>query len=344
MSTSPLDGGQLPGQQYDESLNIVREFIQQMDSSPPTVGGMLGNNAIEITPNDGGSAQTRTWNLAQIQAAMLAINIAWEDFGSLDLPDVLTALSIAYNSTFSDGSSTQNGTGASAGTYATLSLSIHGSAQAGASIQPDATYSISITPKDNIQFKWRAFFVVPPVTISDILTILSSAAFFNETVTAIPIWQKSVNTVFLRGQQASLSATADVQERVEISLGVSSSNVSKTTGTGTGTSGSVATTTRTIQLPATINAGFAISDSTTATATATATADIAGGTNWTAISETITNGPFTVNASAGPDIPPTPQTAIPTSGLILAKLNVTPFAGFGTAMVRAGVVDFSQFA
>lgn len=328
----------LDGQDFDQSLFIQREFTQQM-LDKPSFDAVDGDTGIEGTPNDAGSVQTRVWNVAQIQAAMEEIVIAYEDLGSVDLPDELTAVSTIYNTTSSDGESTQNGIGGSEGSYATLSLSIHGSGQASASIQPDIQYSISVTPKDNVQRKIRTFFRKSPITIADVLTILSGPDFFNETVTLIPLFKKQVLTISLLGQQASYSATADVQERVEISQ----SNISKTVLIGSGKSASFGTSVRSIQLPATITPGFAIAGSQSATVSCVADAEIAGGVNWTAESSTITAG-GTVTAIISPDIPATSQTSVATSGLALVKLDVTPFSGFNEMMIRAVVVDFGQFA
>lgn len=329
----------LAGQVYDESLNIVKEFNQQM-LDLPSFGAVEGNNAIEGIPNDGGSVQTKTWNLAQIQAALAGIIIAYDELISLDLPDVMTSANVVYNTSYADGSSSQSGTGGSAGQYATLALSIAGSAQASGSLQPDLQWSMKIYPKSFIVGHIRTFFVQSPSTIASILSELSGPLFFNETVTLIPLFQKSVVTVSLLGEQASVSANASVQERVEISQ----SNVSKTTGEGTGTNASQGVSNRTIQLPACLNPGFSIAGTSSASITATAEADIAGGTNWTALTQTQTNGPITVGASVGPDIPATPQTDIPASGLILTGLTISPLTGFGLNMARAIVVDFAQFA
>jgi hypothetical protein len=336
------NGLQLPGQQYDENLNIVKEFVQQMDDGP-TALALIGEDNIEVTPNDGGSSQTRTWNLGQIQAAMEEIIVAYDELISLDLPDILTGVGISFNTAESSGASNQTAGGASEGSYATLALSIHATAQGSASIQPELSYTIAIPPKDNIVASIRVFFLTAPgnapLTIADILTQLSSADFFNETVSLVPLWSKSISTVSLLGQQVSLSASADVQQRVEISA----SNISRTFGTGTGYSYSNGLSNRTTQLPATIHADLSIEASDSASATADAEADLEGGLNFEALNATENIGPATATGSAAGSIPATAQTTIPTSGLYLVKLAVSPFSGFGENMIRATVVDFGQF-
>lgn len=326
------------GQQYRSDYNILIPYEEQM-LDRKNANAVQGTATEEITPNDSDSALTRQYDLADINTAFASVIVAYEMLISLDLPDVLSSVTAIYNSTSSDGSSTQTGEGGSEGSYASLSLSLHGTGQAGGSIQPDIEYQISITPKDNIQGKVRVFFVQSPSTISDILTTLSGPTFFNETVTLIPLWKKQVVTVSLRGQQAAYSATADVQQRVEISQ----ANVTETDGKGEGTSASFGTTTKSVQLPATITPGFTIAGTSTATVSCSASATISGGTNWPAQSSTAGGG-GTLTATISPDIPATAQTAIPTSGLYLVKLDVTPFSGYGNNMVRAVVVDFAQFA
>jgi hypothetical protein len=334
----------IPGQQFDESLNIIKQFTQQMDAVVPTVNGIIGTNDIEITPNDAGSCQTRTWNAAQIATAMEGIVELFPAMISLDLPDELLNVTVVYNTTTGDGSSSQTATGGSEGNYGSLSMSLHATGQGSVSIQPELQYSLKVIAKDNIPAMVAVFFIQSPTTMADILTKLSSAAVFNAVVSLIPLFTKSINTVSLLSQNASVSATADVQERVEFNLSSSASNVTQTIGSGTGNSVSFGTNNRTIQLPAAINAGFSIAGTNTAAATASATSAITAGTNWDAVSETETVGPITVTATVGPDVPATSQTTIPTSGFYLVKMDATPFSGFGFNMARCVVVDFSVFA
>lgn len=331
------------GQQYNQGLNIQIPFVEQM-LDRKTANADEGTAGMEITPNDSDSALSRQYDIPAAQGAYESAIVAYDTYISLDLPDVLSSVNIVYNTTSSDGSSTQEGTGSATGADASLALSIHGSGQGGATIQPEIEYTVDVTPKDNIVASVRVFYAKAPIgsplTMTDILTKLSSPTFFNETVSLIPLWRKSINALSLRGQQVSLSATADAQERVSIAA----TDTSQTINEGTGYSYSFGSNSRSVQLPATINAGFSTATTQTASASASATANIAGGSNWDPVSASLTVGPTTVTGTSGPDIVATPQTSIPTSGLYLVKVDVTPFAGFGENMVRAEVVNFAQFA
>lgn len=342
MSTSPLDGGNLPGQQFDEALNIVKEFTQQMDSSPPTVGSLLGTDAIEITPNDGGSAQTRTWDVDQINAAYASLVIAYAELVSVQLPDTLTAASIIFNSAQGDGSNSQTMAGSSEGSYASLSGSLNSSAQGSASIIPVLQYTVVPTPKVNIHAMVYVFFLPDNMTIDNICTVLSGSGFANATVESIPLFFEQIITFSLTGQSVNLSANGSVQQSVQISA----SNITHTLGSGAGYSYQFSLDGKTVQIGPFINAEITLSSATdTAMASAAAAAVFTSGTNWDAETGGDSVGPVSVTGSVYPStIPATTPSSIPVTGKYLVKLDTSPFSGFGNNMLRATVVDFSQFA
>lgn len=338
----PYDGVAQPGQQYDPKLNIPIPFTEQMDVSPDNVAALIGTAGIEVTPNDAGSADVRTYGGTAIDALFLAIVEQNAQYVSIDLPDTLISVTAVFAFTLGDGTNTQTGTGTQSGTSGSLSLSLHSSSQGSASVTADLSYVLKSNPKTGIPGNVLLFFVKGNATFTSILarlnTILSPS-----TVSMLPLFSPQIDTLTLSGGQISVSASADVSQRLELT----STTIARTEGTGTGQSLSSGASTSSRQLPKSLHAAITISPASafeSASADATASMD-ALGSYWNALSKTITAGPLLAVGAVSPDtISATTPADIPRTGLYLTDVQYSPFAGHGWTMVRATVVDFGQFA
>lgn len=341
------NGQLLHGQQFERSLDIPIPFTQQMCDTT-SANPLVGTTGLEITPNDAASSVVRTYDLTAIAALYASIIEKYADLITLKLPPILKSVTCNFNSASGGGSSSQSGSGESAGSYASLSLSLHASSQGSASLLPNLIWQIKQVPQENIQAKVYLFFELGSAaeSISSICSILSGPNFANATVNPPILFAPQIVTLGMLGQNVNLSATADVQERVEISATLSTSNVSQTLGSGTGYSYEFGVTQRTIQIPETIHTILSVGSATdTASAAAAAEVDFPAGTSWTAENATENLGPVNISGSVFPSvITATTPTTIPITGLYLVKLDVSPFAGFGFSQYRAVVVDFSQFS
>lgn len=335
------DGIPQKGTQFDRNLNFGYPFTEQMLDRPDADAAIAAGGAIEVTPNDAGSALDRTYDATAIATLFGATSLAVPGLISLPrLPTTLVSITVGFNSSSGDGTNSQTGDGASEGDYATLTLSVHASAQGSASIMPDIQYVTKNPPRDDLPSIDYLFFLPGNVTQAQILTKVSALA--SATVLAMPLFAPQIVNLTLRGQQVSVSGSADAQQHADISK----TNVSLTQTIGEGNSISTGGTTRFLQIPETIHSAITLSGTTaTATAEAVAACSIAGGTNWPALSSAGGSIPTTVTGTVTPTtIAATSPAAIPTSGLYMVALVVDPFFAFGFSRIRSTVVDFSIFA
>lgn len=195
------NGKQLSGQQYDASRNIFVRFTQWMrtysggDAQVRTTG-LEGTAGVEITPQDAGEAQTRTYDIAGAQAAILAIVYHWGSYSDVSFPDTLTGLSTVFNKTVGSGTSShpasqQNAAFVGGGT---ISVNPRSHAQGSAAILPEvipATKSIwgRNLPTDNY-----VFYLLGSAPLSSILGRVSGLAGQSATVVTITIATPGVVT------------------------------------------------------------------------------------------------------------------------------------------------------
>lgn len=347
------DGAILSGQQYDKRNNIVEPFTEQVkDYTKPLSGPQLTGSesvaATEITPMDAGAAKVRTWDAAAIATELAALVIKVVGKTTVNLPSVLTSLTMTYNKNVGVGEGshpTANQafivTGAGSAT-----THIQSQAQASASIIPDIIPAITQYSGVLVPCTHVFMYMATPVTMVALLAKLSSAAVMNATVLDLPVFKSKIHTFILKGMQFSLHQSADTD--VSFSFNDDVSHWSKSVQWGSDKSTDAGLSNKVVSVGPVLNAAITIgSSSDTITATVTVDANSAAVTGSVPISA-ITNEPTPHSATATGSVSPTSisatsPTAVPVTGLYLVELN--PDIGeYGLAYIHAVIVDFTNYA
>lgn len=313
------------GQQLDRQTGISESFTEE-DMQVALAKPLVGTPNVEITPTDRNSSLVRTYDIPS--ADILAFSQSFIETGAIDLPDTLTSPLAVFETNSGEGASSETATGASVGENPNLSLSISSSAQSSASILPDLQVLVKPNSRSVKAVRKVLFYSADTDTMADILTRLT--AIVGSTVLLWPDFDGAkMPIVFtLKGQQASISASATVKESV--SEGTTATYIQST---GTGDSYSLGSSIKTINVPPTIHGTITIAGPTSSDSIdATAEAIMDAGTGWNALSASETAS-ATVNASVSPaSVTATTISSIPSSGYYLYKLSgeLSPYAGYNT--------------
>lgn len=332
------DGDLLHGQDYDRERDAVFRYTEQVKNFAPNGGAaLLGTARTEVVPLDANSSKVRTWTPSAGDLESVLMSFA----GTVDLalPQTLTGLSIVYNTDSRTGGHTQEGNGVSAGTSASLTLSLPSRSEGSAAIVPDLQPTIVTRWGRNVPVTQYFFYMSGNVTEAAAITRLNTLA--SISVSSWPLWRPVSHVFTLKGQSVSVSADAEVQQHVSFN----ESNVTYTWGKGLGGSKAGSNTIRTIVLPETIHGAISISN-TSQDATATATAEAgweSGGTNWPALATDEVSKTATASASVSPTSLSATEgaTSVPTSGLRLHEIRVSSWRD-GYNIVFMEVVNFAN--
>lgn len=333
------NGKIIPGQEYDDLLNLAKEFSQQMLDVPSFVN-VEGGVAIEGNPNDAGSIQTRTWNLAQIQAQLAGFYRVYVGNGSINLPRILLALNVVWETSSASGSYSESGEGASVGSSVNLSLTAQGRAQGSASVLPELVpvwYSLWTQDLPVVDYY---FFLPANATRAEILAQASVVASLwlgsSTTILDWPVWKPMELAFSLSGQKVSASAEAVARCSVSINSG---GDVSEASSSGSGTSQDAGQSVRPANFPLCLNPGIVLNASISETVTVGAGAVVTAGTNFpgqtagAAISVTATG-----NVSP-PGTQATAQTNYPENG-IYGFIDAQQYQ-YGYSAYRVRTFDFA---
>lgn len=313
------------GQQINRETGIAEPFTEQ-DTQVALAKPLVGTSDVEITPTDRNSSLVRTYTIPT--ADILAFSRTFVETGAIDLPDTLTSPTAVYETHSGEGASSETATGASVGSNPNLSLSISSSAQSSAGLIPDLQILVKPNSRSVKPLTKVLFYSAEGDTMADILTRLT--ALVGSTVLLWPDFDgaKMPIAFTLKGQQASISASATVKE--SISAGSTDTYIQST---GTSDSYSLGSSIKTINIPPTIHPLLTIADPLeTLSIDADAEAIMDSGPGWVGLSasETATS---TVTASVTPSsVAATTISSIPSSGYYLYRLSgeLSPYAGYAT--------------
>lgn len=336
-----LPGPVLAGQEYDRRTGLIIAYTEQVRATADVPAAKT-----EVTPIDTVKRTHRT--VTEPTAAINALVVKGFSYESFSLPDVLTGVTITYNTSSGEGSHSQAGDGISAGTAASLTLHLSSRAQSSASVMADAQPIIRKYDTSNVPTNHYFFYMPDSFTLATLLARLDDADLANATVLAWPSFKEESVVLTLKGQQVSVAANADVQQHGSFNA----SNITLTYGIGSGNSKETGVSIKTVLIPPTIHAAITYTGATSSAAAieAEASATIESGNNvsiWPARTATAPTTGATATASVFPtSIPATAGlTAIPVTGLYLRSVDFSPISEWdGFAFVHAKVVDFSFFA
>ncbi len=349
------DGPNLSGQEYDRKTNRVYPFTQQQldysgQEDQTRTSGAEGDDATDLTPTDRAAQLRREYDLAAIVTALEAEVIAVPGYTVIDsLPDVLNSITVTYNKTVGNGSTThpvsqqafvivESGSG---------SLNPRATAEGSAAIIPAVSWDISSHYKRmKVPCTFYTFNIAATtVTMANVLARLTTIA--GAPVLALPLFKPKEHQLKIFGAQVAVQANADSQA----SLGMSDSVTrTKSLEWGNGSSTQVGASVRIETIPATIHGTITITlDTSTQAATATATAyTVALLNGFTIEVPAITTNTITASATASGSVTPNSLTAtspdsIPVTGLYLTDL-ASQQDDFGVYQFRATVVNFTVYA
>jgi len=343
------DGPILHGQQFDTRVGVVQRFTEQVRDYDGTeaarVTGAEGTASTDITPMDRAAAKVRTWDLSAIQAAYQAEFVRGPRRLRVEaLPDVLDSITVSYNKSSGEGSSSYpvSQQGAAFTGSGSAGVSPRGSAQGSAAILPNVSWTATRYRDIEVNGEDCYFYLTETATIAQVLTELTTQ--FGTTVSNLPIFKPKSHQIALNGSQVSVRVVADT----DASVSGSSTSEAFSYRWGGETSKEVGVSVRNEILPPMLHGIVDLTpNSDTAVVTVSATANsVPLYLNGAVAVATITNersANATASASLSPaTLPATTPTNIPTSGYYLVDVSYNP-ADFDLVLVRATVVDFSQY-
>lgn len=321
----------LYGQQYDERLDVVLPFVQQVKDASTIV---IGTAKTEIEPLDMWRSKARTIDTDAVADVLDAYVLSYPSKINVDLPDRLVSLAGVLDSSIGEGASSEDGTWATTNATYSVSQSLKASAQSSINIAADVGMEIEQFWGNNIDCTNYQFFLPNPVTPADVLTKLTALA---GAISAWPKYNPAIVNIVSVSKRASLQVSASSQG----SLSVASGGDTSTTGGGTGYSRELGMTMRITRISPTIHGAISMTGTTTFSDTITAHADAeaAGLGPFEEIDQTqsITGfvAPTSIPATAG-------DTTWPSSGKFLYKVDAQPYR-YGYVQLHCVVVDASDF-
>lgn len=334
----------LQGQQFNPSDFFVRPFSQQEVTGLDNIAALIGQQYTEIIPTDGNAAKVTIFDIASINAQLDAVAIAYQVMTDIQLPDVLTAVTITTNAAAGVGAVSYPDTQQQFYFHGSGSGSVHptGSAHGSASIMYDAQPIVKRRRATKYPAVRWFFYMPETATRANILTRLTALA--GATVLDLPVFHEEEVVLTLKG--ASLSISAEASSTVSVSD--SPNNYSGSYEYGGGSSKDVSISQKTVVIPPTLHGAITLSPTSSTQAVTVAAEASTLAVVTTNITVTPISNAQAVTASATATVSPTSISAttpanIPTSGLYLVNLD-SRSADFDRTMVFAEIVDFSIFA
>lgn len=324
------NGKKLFGQlMYGARQVIVQYFQWSVDIV--TAATFLGQQFTEITPTDQANSEVKVYTPPDLSSIFEQFTTS-ED---VELPNVLSSLSVVYTNGGGDADYTESGTGSAAGTSFSIGLSVSGTATASASSIPKLLYTIDTPVSQKVPLINCVFFT-PTIDQATILSILTTK--LGATVLAWPLFKTKPLVVTLFGGRTTASGRADYSGSVSSSA--AGATITRSSGFGTGIDYTPVIEQQ--QFPPMLHGAFTLTASSSVAHTGIATVIVSGGP--------ISGSSFGVaTAGAASSVTPTSISAtspasIPTSGLYLYSLSVSESLTFGNYLVNAKVFDFASIA
>lgn len=255
--------------------------------------------------------------------------------GNIDLPNVLTSLSVVYTNGGSNADYTETANIAASGTSWSVGASVSGTAQASSFSLPKAIPLITPPTATNVQII-NCYFFTTSLDTANILAILTAK--LGATVLAWPLFKAKPITLILSGQKVSASARRDYQG----SASDSPSGVTLTQSDGIGTQFDYTPSVEIVEIPPTIHGAISLTVSGSQSHTGTTTVTVNGGVISGGGTSTVTA--LASSSVAFTSLSPTTPAALPTSGLYLYRVDTDTTTTYGNFLIHAQVFDFAQIA
>lgn len=322
------------GQVYLPGLNITNEYVE---TTIPNDGSTdIGNPATDVSRLDYERSRARTFDITQIQAAMLAFYRTYVVYGTLDVPPVMHGISAEYVKSFGSGSGNSSGLDTTTRSFQySIDIKGEGNAESNVSCIPELIEDISYTWGKQLPFTVVEFFVAG-ATATESECIARILALTALTVNPSIKFNPQEITGYTTGQNVRMSARAAGSYNFSAWKNTEDNGSAEGSTQDVDKNYSVENNTRVITYPPCLHDSFTISGgSTDSQALAiTATAAIQAGSVDAGFTATA-NGAvhFTISATS--------PTALPSSGLYLYDLSCEG-SDYGTIKVVARIFDFAN--
>ena len=336
----------LSGQKFDPELGIAVPYTEQTVSATAATG-LIGAANTDIIPTTPLLSRTRV-TPPPTDAILNAFYRYYPAKGRAEFPDVLEGIDVTWENANGTGSSNEVGTSVESG-YGTISLNTPNSSQASVTLMPEIMPIFAPNPSSEIlPMDDYLFFAPVNSTLAAILTKLGSVIATQNslgeapTVADWPVFARQVHTFILKGQKATVRATATA--RISSSIGPSGSSAASSSGESSDQDFSstirAVTTRASIHGAIDLTQGGTVQTSMTDTVAAAATATITGPSSANATSSQSLAAAASVTPAS---LTATPGlTALPTSGLYANTIDVVASSFTGWNRVRVRVFNFSN--
>ncbi len=326
------DWPELYGQEYDEGLDVVIPFAEQVIDE----GAGIGTAHADIKTEDKWRSRKRTIDISAAEAVLGAYLMAYPSKINISMPDKLVSLTASIESRRGDGAHQETGSVAGYGSYS-INLDLSADAVASASIIPEVVPIVKQFYGANIDCMHYVFFLKNPVTATDVLTKIN--AIIGGSVAAWPKFNPETVTMLIVGGDAKLEVKATSKGSYSQAFDLSSQ--SSTAGGGTGHSRGKGLTIRRMQIDGVIHDDLTVLGLTSDTVNLAAycSSEAVGLGPFEYVSELDSvdafTSPTTFSKTAG-------ATDWPTSGKYNYRNDARPYK-YGFVMFHAIVVDASDF-
>lgn len=300
-----------------------QDYNQQYDAPVPyrdlniPAGQGIGVPHAEVTPIDYLRSRAKVPDVAVLENVLGNFVMSYPGRINVDMPDKLVSVTALMESFLGEGNSEETG---SAGVFglSSVNLSLRGTAQASASIVPDAYPGIKQFWGNNIKCTHYHIFLKNPVIDADVLARINTI--LGTPVSDWPKFNPQPETLVCKGQKLSLQVNASSQgSKARGDSGSSDSDAG-----GTGYSKESGLSLKTVRIPPTIHPAVFVSGNVSGneTVSADASAFAAGVGPSKIISKdgtvSATINPSFLGATAG-------ATDWPSTGLYLLRVDPDPF-------------------
>lgn len=329
------------------------DYNNPNDDGTARVTGQEAGSGVDQTPLDRDAAKVRTYDIAAIITAALAL-APTVTLGKVrvPLPDVISNIKVTYTKTLGSGSSSHpaaNQAGAIDG-IGGVSFDPRASSQGSATIAPTVTWVRDSPSSVLVNCENYFFYLASPATLANALTKINTVA--PTAVTDLGILYPREVQLLIKGGQVSVRAGADTSLHASENVIGTPNTSSGDFAYGTDSSIEVGQQTQRETIPESLHdtVSLTASDSQALTVTADASTNafavsaitIAAIANTNSVTGTATASilnPVTNNAV----ISATTPTDIPRTGRKLVDISGTEDIA-GLVLVHAVVVDMSQYA
>lgn len=325
------------GQELDREFNLPIPFSEHL----ALTGVEIGDASKEITPLNTVLCEVKSYDTTAFDAAMAAYHLDFESTGSLDIPDILTGITIVKETSTVDGTSTDTVSSVSGSGAFAFTVPLRAEAQGSAGITGEVVpHLVPLSTRRTV--KNFMFFLKSPVTTAQITAKLETLS--GLSVTNLANFKPGYVTVVLICKKQSVQASAGHTFHFELN----SSGGMAMHSHSSGSSKSSVMEVKTVRIPPTLHGAIILKDeagspisltSTTTSSVAAHISEFTGDVSIGAVDVPITaTGSMRIMADG---LEATEGgTDLPDSGLLILDTDARPFK-YGWVMIHVPTIDAS---